>query len=86
MSKQNTSGGTAKVEIFTTPFCVYCKMAKEYFRENNIPYVEYDVSKDIAKQQEMIAKTHQFGVPVIIIDGEIVIGFDRTRINQLLGI
>jgi glutaredoxin-like YruB-family protein len=86
MSKQTTSTEAAKVEIFTTPFCAYCKMAKEYFRENNISYIEYDVSKDIAKQQEMIVKTHQFGVPVIVINGEIIIGFDRAKINQLLGI
>ncbi len=75
-----------KVEIYTTPYCAYCKMAKEYFTKNNIQYTEYDVAADVARRQEMLDKTHQFGVPVIIIDGKIVIGFDRPKINQLLGL
>jgi len=74
------------VEIYTTPMCAYCKMAKDYFKKNSVSYSEFDVSKDVAKQQEMIAKTHQFGVPVIIINGKIVLGFDRAKINQLLGL
>lgn len=61
-------------------------MAKEYFAKNNIAYTEYDVAADITRRQEMLDKTHQFGVPVIIIDGKIVIGFDRSKINQLLGL
>ncbi len=76
----------SKVEIYTTPLCAYCKMAKEYFAKNNIAYTEYDVAADITRRQEMLDKTHQFGVPVIIIDGKIVIGFDRSKINQLLGL
>ena len=59
--------------IYTTPSCHFCHMAKEYFKQHNVPYTEYDVSKDVAKQQEMIAKTHQYGVPVIIIKGKIVL-------------
>ncbi len=66
--------------------CAYCKMAKEYFKQHNVSYTEHDVSKDVAKQQEMIAKTHQYGVPVIIIDGKIVLGFDRPKIDKLLGL
>ena len=61
-------------------------MAKEYFAKNNVTYIEYDVFRDITKRQEMLDRTHQFGVPVIVIDGKIVIGFDRSKINQLLGI
>ncbi len=75
-----------KVEIFSTPFCAYCKMAKEYFKQHNVPYTEYDVSKDVARQQEMLAKTHQYGVPVIIINDKIVLGFDRPKIDKLLGL
>jgi len=75
-----------QVFIYSTPWCVYCKMAKEYFKKNNIEYTEYDVAVDMAKRQELIDKTHQMGVPVIIIDGKIVIGFDRGKINQLLGL
>lgn len=75
-----------KVEIYTTPWCAYCKMAKEYFKKNNVAYTEYDVANDAAKRQEMIDKTHQLGVPVIIINGQIVIGFDREKIEQLLNL
>ena len=75
-----------KVEIYTTPSCAYCKMAKEYFKKNSVDYVEYDVFKDITKRQEMLDKTHQFGVPVIVINGKVVVGFDRSKISQLLGV
>jgi len=75
-----------QVEIFSTPWCAYCKMAKEYFKKNNIAYAEYDVASDMAKRKEMLEKTQQMGVPVIIINGKIIIGFDRGKINQLLGI
>ncbi len=74
------------VEIYSTPWCAYCKMAKEYFKKNNVEYVEYDVASDVGKRQEMLDKTHQMGVPVIIINGKIIIGFDRGKINQLLGL
>ncbi len=79
-SKKNT------VEIYSTPSCPYCEMAKEYFRKNSIPYTEYDVVKDAVRRQELLDKTHQFGVPVIIINDKIVLGFDRVKINQLLGL
>jgi len=75
------------VEIYTTPTCAYCKMAKEFFKENNIEYTEYDVSKDQARAQEMTQKTGIFVVPVIIVDGkDIVVGFDKNKLKQLLGI
>ena len=61
-------------------------MAKEYFKLKGFEYEEYNVATDIAKQKEMIEKTGQFGVPVIEIDGKIVVGFDRTKINELLNI
>jgi len=74
------------IKIYTTPSCYYCKMAKEYFKSKNLSYEEYDVSKDISRQKEMIEKTGQFGVPVVDINGKIVIGFDRPKINELLNI
>ncbi|MEK7583385.1 MAG: glutaredoxin domain-containing protein [Patescibacteria group bacterium] len=77
---------THQVTIYSTPVCAYCHMAKEYFKKNNIAYTEHDVASDIAKRQEMLDKSHQFGVPVIDIDGKIVIGFDRPKINNLLGL
>jgi glutaredoxin 3 len=75
-----------KVEIYSTPNCAYCAMAKEYFKKNNIKYIEHDVAADISKRQEMLDKTHQFGVPVILIDGQIIIGFDKARVNKILGL
>lgn len=76
----------AQVEIYTTPWCAYCKMAKEYFKKNNVEYTEHDVANDTDKRQEMIDKTHQMGVPVIIIDGKVIIGFDRAKIAELLNL
>lgn len=75
-----------KIKIYTTPSCAYCKMAKEYFKSKGLEWEEYDVSVDIAKQKEMIDMTGQFGVPVIDIDGKIVLGFDRAKINEYLGL
>ena len=74
------------VIIYSTPTCGYCKMAKSYFKENNIEYTEKDVSEDLQAQEEMINKTNQMGVPVIDVDGEIIIGFDQEKLASLLGI
>ncbi len=74
------------IKIYTTPTCAYCKMAKEYFKSKGFEYEEYNVATDIPRQKEMIDKTGQFGVPVIDIDGKIVVGFDRTKVNEYLGI
>lgn len=73
-----------KVVIYTTPECVYCKMTKEFFRQNNISYEEKDVSVDDETREEMAAKSGQLGVPVIDIDGKIVVGFDESAIKELL--
>ena len=59
-------------------------MAKDYFESKSLSYEEYDVSKDIPRQKEMIEKTGQFGVPVIDINGKIVIGFDKPKIDEYL--
>lgn len=74
------------IKIYTTPSCAYCKMAKDYFKSKNLSYNEYDVSRDIVRQKEMIEKTQQFGVPVIEVNGKIIIGFDKSKINEYLGI
>ncbi|MDI6820767.1 MAG: glutaredoxin domain-containing protein [Patescibacteria group bacterium] len=73
-----------KVIIYTTPSCVYCKVAKTFFTDKKIEYVEKDVATDLKAQEEMIKKSGQFGIPVIDIDGEIVIGFDKSRLIELL--
>jgi len=76
----------AKIKIYTTQTCIFCQMAKEYLRGKNIEFEEIDVSKDEKAAMEMIQKSGQMGVPVIDIDGNIVIGFDREKIDELLGI
>ena len=76
----------AKVTIYTTPTCVYCKMAKAFFKEHNVAYEEKDVSQDAVAREEMVSKSQQMGVPVIDIDGQIIIGFDKEGLSQLLHI
>jgi len=76
----------ANVTIYTTPSCVYCKMAKAFFTANNVQYTEKNVMSDIPAQEEMIKKSGQLGVPVIDIDGNIVVGFDKSRLSSLLNI
>lgn len=76
----------AQVTIYTTPTCVYCKMTKEFFNTHNVAYTERDVTKDAEARDLMIQKSGQMGVPVIDIDGKIVIGFDQERLKELLGL
>jgi glutaredoxin 3 len=75
-----------KVIIYTTPSCPYCQMTKAFFKEHNISYEEKDVSIDQKAVEEMIHKSGQLGVPVIDIDGQIVIGFDKEALSELLNI
>jgi len=72
------------VKIYSTPTCPYCEMAKEYFKEHNINYEDYDVSNDENAQKEMLAKSHQMAVQVIDIDGTIIFGFNRAEIDKIL--
>jgi len=75
-----------QITIYTTPTCVYCKMTKEFFKKNNVVYEEKDVMSNDAAREEMIKKSGQLGVPVIDIDGEIVVGFDQRALGKLLNI
>ena len=76
----------AQVTIYTTPTCVYCKKTKVFFHEHNVVYQEKDVSTDSAAVEEMVHKSGQMGVPVIDVDGKIVIGFDESALKEALGI
>ena len=75
-----------EVIVYSTPSCVYCNAAKVFFKQNNIAYTEHNVAADPERRKEMIEKSGQMGVPVIIIGGEIVVGFYQPKIKQLLGI
>jgi glutaredoxin 3 len=72
------------VSIYTTPSCGYCTLAKQYFRRKNIDYTEYDVSRDVRQAEEMVRKSGQLGVPVIEINGRIILGFNRPEIDRAL--
>lgn len=74
------------VTIYTTPSCVYCKMAKAFFEEHDVEFEEKDVTKDDAARDAMIQKSGQMGVPVIDINGKVVVGFDEDAIGKLLGV
>lgn len=72
--------------IYSSPLCPYCKMLKKYLAEKNITYTDYNVIDDQEKAQEMINKSGQMGIPVIDIDGKLIIGFDQEAINRELGL
>lgn len=76
----------AKVTIYSTPYCVYCKAAKEFFQEHGVVYEEKDVAKDEEAREHMIQRSGQLGVPVIEVDDELVVGFDKAKLSQFLGI
>lgn len=74
------------VTIYSTPTCVYCRLAKNYFQQQGIPYREVDVAADPKAAEEMIEKSGQLGVPVLDIGGKIIVGFDQPAIREALGL
>ena len=74
------------VTIYSTPSCHFCHMAKDFFKEKSVAYVEFDVASDMEKRKELVEKSGQMGVPVIFIGDDMVIGFDKPKIAQLLGL
>lgn len=75
-----------KITIYTTPTCSYCKMTKAFFKEHDVQYEEHDVSQDMEAQEKMLKLSGQMGVPVIDVDGTIIIGFNQTKLTELIGI
>lgn len=74
-----------KIKIYSTPTCPYCAQAKNYFEEKNLDYTEIDVLSDPKAAQEMQKISGQLGVPVITLDDHVIIGFDKEKIEQILG-
>ncbi len=74
------------VTIYSTPSCHFCHMAKEFFKANNVPYTEFDVAANGDKRKEMVEQSGQMGVPVIVIENDLIIGFNKPKIAQLLGL
>lgn len=73
-----------KVIIYSTPTCPYCIYAKNYFEQNNIPFEYVDVTKDREKAKEMIEKSGQMGVPVVDINGEVIVGFQPDVFDSII--
>lgn len=76
----------AKIKIYSTPTCPYCVTLKEFLKEKNIEFEDVNVAEDAQAREEMINKSGQMGVPVVDIDGQIIIGFDKQRISKILNI
>lgn len=87
VAKAKKEGKTLKnVVVYSTPTCSWCNTLKSYLRKNNIRFRDIDVSKDESAAQRMVQKSGQQGVPQTEINGQIIVGFDKQKINQLLEI
>ncbi len=73
-----------KVIVYSTPTCPYCHLAKDFLKENKIAFEDVDVSKNQDRAQEMIEKSGQMGVPVLDVNGTIIVGFDKDAIKKAL--
>ncbi len=76
----------AEVNVYSTPTCPWCKRAKQFFTENGVEFKDFDVAADVAARKEMIDKSGQLGVPVIEIDGQIIIGYDEPKLKKALSL
>ena len=76
----------AKVTVYSTQTCPYCHMAKEFLRQHGVKYEDVDVGSDEKAAEEMVEKSGQMGVPVIEIDGKVIVGYDADAIRKALGL
>lgn len=72
------------IKVYTTKTCPYCKLTKEYLQEKGIQFTEIDVAEDPAAANEMVKKSGQMGVPVIDIDGQIIVGWNKSALEEAL--
>ena len=75
-----------KIKVYSTPTCPFCVRTKQFLKENNIDFEDIDVSANQEKVQEMVQKSGQMSVPVLDIEGEIIVGFDKEKISKALGL
>jgi glutaredoxin-like YruB-family protein len=75
-----------EVVIYSTPTCHFCQITKEFLKENDVAFTDYNVAEDQEKRAEMVEKSGQMGVPVIFIGEEMIIGYDEAKIKQELGL
>ena len=86
MAQKNIKGKQPRVIMFSTPTCSYCKTAKQYFRQQGIRFKNIDISRDASAARDMVQRSGQQGVPQIMVGNKIVVGFDRPKIDSLLGL
>lgn len=72
------------VVVYSTPSCGYCNLAKDYFKKNDIAFTEYNVAVNSQKAEEMVKKSGQMGVPVIDVNGRVIVGFNQPAIENAL--
>lgn len=75
-----------EVKVYSTPSCPYCNMVKNYLRSKGIKFVDYDVSRDERKAMEMFRISGQMGVPVVVINGKVIVGFNKPMIDRMLNL
>lgn len=76
----------ANVKVYSTPICPWCKKTKEWLKQNNIPFEDLNVAENEQARNEMIKKSDQMGVPVVDIDGTMIMGFDMEEMKKALKI
>lgn len=86
LSLDNLGDKMKKVKVYSTPTCPYCTMAKDFLKEHGIKFKEVDLQEDRKAAQEIVKRSGQMGVPVIEIEGELVIGFDEAKLRKLLNL
>ena len=75
-----------KITVYSTPSCPWCRKVKQYFKSLEIPFKDVDVSKNPKKAEEMYRKSGQMGVPVVVMGNQVIVGFDKAKIDRILGI
>ncbi|PKL15178.1 MAG: NrdH-redoxin [Spirochaetae bacterium HGW-Spirochaetae-6] len=75
-----------QIKVYTTPTCHFCQKVKDYLKAKNVAYSELDVSKNPQYAQEMVQKSGQMGVPVVLLGNQIVVGFDKPKIDKILNL
>lgn len=84
LSKKVGAAGKAVVKVYSTPSCPWCQKAKEFLKANNVGFKDINVAADEKARNEMFEKSRQFGVPVIDINGEIIVGYNPARMKKAL--
>ncbi|HAE36706.1 MAG: Glutaredoxin-like protein, YruB-family [Candidatus Nomurabacteria bacterium GW2011_GWF2_35_66] len=80
------SKNMSKVIVYSTPTCHFCHMAKDFFKEKGVEFEDFNVAEDLVKRKEMLDRSGQMGVPVILIKDQVIVGFNKPQIIELLGI